>query len=132
MRAVVAEYLEEKQRTLRPASYKVTKLYLEGPAYFGPLHNMAITDIALPDVAARISTITRKNGAVTAGRARAALSAMFRWAMGQGLMGTHPTNSWPLIARQPPPSATACSRTRSWPRCGRRAAMTSTGASCGC
>jgi integrase len=103
MRAVVAEYLEEKQRTLRPASYKVTRLYLEGQAYFGPLHNMAITDIALPDVAARISTITRKNGAVTAGRARAALSAMFRWAMGQGLMGTHPTN--PVAATNRPPAA---------------------------
>jgi integrase len=103
MRAVVAEYLKTKEATLRPASYKVTKLYLTGSAYFGPLHNAAITDITLSDIAARITAITRKNGTPTAGRARAALSAMFRWAMGQGLMGSHPTN--PVAATNRPPAA---------------------------
>ncbi len=91
LRVIAEEYLAVKQATLRPASYRVTKLYLTGP-YFKPLHAITITDISLADVAARLTVITRSNGSVTASRARAALSSMFAWAMGQGLLGPHPVN----------------------------------------
>ena len=102
LRSVANDYLEAKEGVLRPASYRVTKLYLTGP-YFQPLHSTAISDITLADVAARISAITRANSSITASRARYALSAMYRWAMGEGLLGPHPVN--PVIGTNTPPDS---------------------------
>ena len=91
LQSVVTEYLAFKQPTLRPASFKVTKIYLTG-RYFKPLHNMPMTDIGLADVAARLKVIARESGAVTARQARVALSAMWVWAMKEGLCGPQPFN----------------------------------------
>jgi len=99
MRSVVDEFLKAQESKLRPESYRVTKLYLTGP-YFKPLHSIVVTEITLADVAARISAIARGNGSVTAGRARSALSTMFKWAMGEGLMGSRPIN--PVIGTNKP------------------------------
>jgi integrase len=85
LRAVVDDYLAAKQPSLRPASFRVTKLYLTGKAYFGPLHATAIGEITRADVAARLLAIMRNSGTVTASRARSALSTLFAWAMGEGL-----------------------------------------------
>jgi integrase len=97
--SVAEAYLEARKRELRPASYRVTKLYLTG-AYFKPLHTTAITKITHPDVAARISAIKRASGDVTARQARAALSSMYKWAMGEGLMGVSPFN--PVVGTNVP------------------------------
>jgi len=51
---VVDVYLADKQRTLRPSSFKVARLYLTG-SYFRPLHAMGINEITHPDIAARLS-----------------------------------------------------------------------------
>jgi integrase len=91
LRSVAEEYLTVKQGELRPESFRVTRLYLTGP-YFKPLHAAAMTQITLADVAGRISAIARTNGSVTAGRARSALSTLYRWAIGEGLLGTQPVN----------------------------------------
>jgi integrase len=104
LRSVVDGFLKAQESKLRPESYRVTKLYLTGRPYFGSLHTMAVTAITLADVAARISAIERNNGTVTAGRARSALSTMFRWAMGEGLMGPHPIN--PVIGTNKPKDST--------------------------
>jgi integrase len=88
-RKVVEVYLAEKKRTLRPASYKVTKLYLTGP-YFRLLHSRGIGEIEHPDIAARLSAITRKHSASTAAAARRHLSAMFTWAMEEGWIKQNP------------------------------------------
>src|SRR5262249_57075304 len=77
---VVDVYLAAKQSTLRPASYKVTQLYLTGP-YFRPLHATGIGEIEHPDIAARLSVITRAHSAHTAAAARRAISALFTWAI---------------------------------------------------
>src|SRR5215472_19071887 len=90
LRAVVDDYLAAKQPSLRPSSFRVTKLYLTGKAYFGPLHATAIGEITRADVAARIGAIARNSGTVTAGRARSALSSLFAWAMGEGLCESNP------------------------------------------
>ena len=90
--AIATEYLDAKKSALRPASLRVTKLYLQGKAYFGPLHAVAAADVTLADVALRLRTISKNSGTVTASRARAALSAMYRWAMGEGLLGPNPVN----------------------------------------
>jgi integrase len=87
--SVVDAYLAAKQDTLRPVSFRITKLYLSGP-YFRPLHAMSIAEISHPDIAARLSTITRAHSAHTAAAARRAVSALFRWAMEEGWISTNP------------------------------------------
>jgi integrase len=97
LRAVASEYLQMKElqvqrKEYRVSSYRVTKLYLTHPRYFGPLHATALTDITVADVASRLNAINRESGTVTAGRARSALSSVFTWAMQQGYMGPNPHN----------------------------------------
>jgi len=99
LRSVVSAYLSAKEPELRPSSFRVTRLYLTGP-YFKPLHYTSINSITHPDVAARISAIKRINGAVTAGRARAAVSALFKWSIAEGLMGRAPVN--PVVGTHKP------------------------------
>ena len=57
-----------------------------------PLHSLSITSITRPIVAARLRALVENNGAVTANRARSTLSAMFAWAIGEGLCETNPVN----------------------------------------
>jgi hypothetical protein len=90
LRSVADDYLAVKHAILRPASFRVTQLYLTGRAYFTPLHAIAIGEITRADVAARISAISRKSETVTASRARSALNTMFAWAMGEGLCESNP------------------------------------------
>jgi integrase len=86
---VVDAYLAAKERELRPVSFRVTKLYLTGP-YFRPLHATGLADISHPDIAARLSAITRAHSAHTAAAARRAASALFRWAMEEGWAQSNP------------------------------------------
>jgi integrase len=105
LRSVVDKYLEARKSELRPASFKVTRLYLTGSAYFGPLHRATITTISHADVAARIGAIKRDVSATTARQARTALSGLFAWAAGEGLMGNAPANPTLLtnVPDAPPP-----------------------------
>src|SRR5262249_31357689 len=82
-RKVVDIYLASKQSELRPVSYKITKLYLSG-RYFRPLHAKGLGEIKHPDIAERLSAIKRSHSANTAGAARRAISAFFRWTMEEG------------------------------------------------
>ena len=77
-------YLAMKESTLRPASYRVTRIYLTGDRYFRPLHSRGIAEIGRADIVPCLNRIIRESGRVTASRARAALSAFFTWAMKQG------------------------------------------------
>jgi integrase len=109
LRSVAAGYLEMKELEMqrgeyRASSLRVTRLYLTGKQYFGPLHAMGVSKIGLADVAACLNVIERKSGSATAGRARSALSTAFVWAMQQGFMGSHPQN--PVIATKKPNDAT--------------------------
>jgi integrase len=90
LRSIADDYLEVRKSELRPASYRVTKLYLTDRVYFGPLHALAIGGITRADVAARLRLIAKNSGTVSAGRARSALSTMFAWAMGEGLAESNP------------------------------------------
>jgi integrase len=91
LRSVAEDYLAARKAELRQASYRVTALYLTGAAYFGPLHTIAIGEITRADIAARLRTIAKASGTVTASRARSALSTLFVWAMGEGLVEANPT-----------------------------------------
>jgi integrase len=86
--ATIARYLEAKATELKPRSMVEVKRYLEKD--WQPLHNLAIASIARANVAATLSAIGKTKGGATANRARAALSAMFRWAIGEGLCDQNP------------------------------------------
>jgi integrase len=86
--SLIADYLGEKVAAMKPRSYDETKRHLE--KHFEPLHNREIQTIERLDVAARVREIAKQSGPVAANRARASLSAMFAWAIGEGLCDSNP------------------------------------------
>jgi integrase len=89
MSALVAQYLQAKRRDVRARTMVESQRYLTGP-YFRPLHDMPVEKITRRDVAARVLAIANECGPTTGARARSQLSAMFTWAMGQGLVEANP------------------------------------------
>jgi integrase len=88
--ALAEQYLAAKKPEVRPRSFTEMERYLQSN-YFKPLHNIPVDAVTRRDVAARVLEIARKNGQVAAARARTALSAMYTWAMENGLAETNPT-----------------------------------------
>jgi integrase len=87
VRSVIAEYLEARKSELRPASFRVTRIYLTGD-YFRALHPLAVTAVTRADIAACIRAIVRERGNPTAAAARRALSKFFAWTIAEGLLGS--------------------------------------------
>jgi integrase len=87
--AAVEAYLEAKQPEWRQATTKVTRLYLTG-SYFQPLRPMPLAEIGHPDIAARVSAITRNHSSHTASAARRAVSGLFKWTTEEGWTTTNP------------------------------------------
>jgi integrase len=85
--ATIARYLEAKATELKPRSLEEVERHLKKD--WQPLHNLAIASIGRANVAATLSAIAKRSN-VTANRSRAALSAMFRWAIGEGLCENNP------------------------------------------
>jgi integrase len=90
--AVVKDYLAFKNDKLKPKGLKEQKRYLETGYYWKPLHGLQIAKVTRSDVAAQLRKIAAKSGGYAANRAKAALSAMYSWAMKEGLCGDDPTN----------------------------------------
>jgi integrase len=90
VRSVVADYLEAKKDEVRPRTLVEATRYLSTGTYFRPLHSMPIDTVKRKDIASCLVAISRKNGSVTAARARASLSAFFTWAMQAGLTEMNP------------------------------------------
>jgi integrase len=90
LRSVVADYLAIKQRDVRARTHVEQKRYLTDKRYFGPLHGYALDQITRADVAGRLNRITLESSAIVAARARAQLSALFSWALAQGLTEANP------------------------------------------
>jgi len=96
LRAGLEKYVEMKEDELRqglyrPSSFRVTKLYLLGERYFGPLHRLDINAVTRQAVAAQLHEIRRASSDGTAGRARAQLAAAFTRLMQEGLCEQNPT-----------------------------------------
>jgi integrase len=90
LKALIDDYVAWKESSgVRPRTLTEIKRYLLGP-YFRALHPMPVDRIVRKDVAARVLAISRESGAVTASRARTALSSMFTWAMQNGLAESNP------------------------------------------
>jgi len=86
---VAKDYLAAKAKVVRPNTFRLLNHYLTGP-HFKPLHAMPVDQITRRDIAARLTKIIAENGSPTARRARAALSAMYVWALGHGLCEVNP------------------------------------------
>jgi integrase len=88
--SVMKDCLEARERDMRPRSFAEFKRHLE--KHWSPLHKLPITGIARATVAGRLREIANDSGPVAADRARSSLSAMFAWAIGEGLCDENPVN----------------------------------------
>jgi len=89
--ALAEQYLAAKKPDLRDRTFTEMQRYLQSSAYFGSLFNVPVDAITRRDIAARMLAIKPKHGQVAAARARTAVSAMYTWAMKNGLAETNPT-----------------------------------------
>jgi integrase len=97
-RSIVADYLPMKEETLRPASYRVMKIYLTG-VHFKALHSRGIAEIGRADIAQCLNGI---RGRPTRSRARAHLSAFFTWCLKQGFVEINPVVATEDAGQGPP------------------------------
>jgi integrase len=88
MGAILPAYLGYQRGHLRPRSYVECERHLLKNCK--PLLGLLLSKIDRRTVAARISDIANTSGAVSANRARAALSAFFSWTMREGLLDNNP------------------------------------------
>ena len=77
-------YLAKRKTDLRPRSYVEVKRHIE--KRWSTLAETSIHHIDQRTVALRLNEIAEKHGKIEANRARATLSAMFTWAMGEGIV----------------------------------------------
>jgi integrase len=88
---------------LRRSSYEATELYLR--KHWKPLHGLQASKVDRSAVASRLTAIEAEISSVTAARARVALSSMFAWAIGQGIVDSNP-----VIGTNKPPEPVARDR----------------------
>ena len=86
--AVVPRYLAYASRRQKAGHHEDTKRYLE--RHWAPLAETSLNQITRATVSAQLAEISEKNGPFAANRARAALSAFFSWAMGDGVAAANP------------------------------------------
>jgi integrase len=92
--AVADRYLVIKQPMLRPNTYAQTVSYLTD--HWRQLRDRPLADIKRAEVAAQLQDLAKNRGQIAAARARGQLSALFTWAMREGLVEHNPvanTNS---------------------------------------
>jgi integrase len=88
---LVQAYLAFKETELRGGSYDQVKRHLE--INVKSLHALPLSSIDQRIIGDRLNAVAKANGAVTANRTRASLSAMFTWAMGEGRAAANPVTS---------------------------------------
>lgn len=84
----VGAYLAGKKTTLRRKSFDETERYLQKS--WKPLHGLPVHGIERRAVAIRLAEVAAHNGPIAATRARAALSALFAWAVREGVANENP------------------------------------------
>jgi integrase len=100
MGRVLENYLAFKRGELRARSFVEIERHLLRNA--APLHSLPVNKVTRRHIAGQVSTIAAEKGAVTANRARAALSAFFAWCVREGLVDANPvigSNRWDERAR---------------------------------
>ena len=91
--SVTDRYLAMKQRavqngTFTESTFKAASRYLA--LFWGPLRSRPIDSIKRVEIAARVQDLTTEYGRSASAKARFLLSAMFQWAMGEGLCDSNP------------------------------------------
>jgi integrase len=87
-KTVAADFLAVKKAEVRLRTFWGLEYDLND--VWRPLHAMSINGIKRRDVALTLGKIARDNGPGSARRARAALSAFYTWAMGEGIAEANP------------------------------------------
>ena len=85
---VAEQYLKAKEGVLSDGTHAAATRYFE--KHWGPLGSLPLNRIDRRIVAARLRELIDEHGRSSAGRARTNLSALFRWAMGEGLCDANP------------------------------------------
>jgi integrase len=85
---VVDRYLPIAERKLKASTYSGVVLHLR--KHWQPLHVCELQNLERRHVAAALGRIATSSGLYGANRSRAALSALFAWAIGEGLTDTNP------------------------------------------
>jgi integrase len=88
VQSAVERYLDERAPRLKPRSMAEVERHLR--KHFAALSEMPLAKVSRADVAAELSKIAKQNGPFAANRARAAVSALYSWAMGEGLADRNP------------------------------------------
>jgi integrase len=83
LRKITDQYLGVAKRKQRPRTYSEIARYLL--ITWKPLHSLSVFKISRRHIATRVADIEVENGAVSAARARTALSTLFNWAVREGL-----------------------------------------------
>jgi integrase len=86
--AVSESYLQAKQEALRSSSYAQAKRYFA--LHWKPFHDKPLGSISRAQVALRLRELIDKHGRIAAARARSNLSALFAWAIREGLVDANP------------------------------------------
>jgi integrase len=81
---IAARYLERRKPAMKPRSYTEVERYLNKHAK--PLHGLLLGGIDRRRVAGLLSEIGDGSGVVAANRVRASLSALFAWAIREGIL----------------------------------------------
>jgi integrase len=82
--AITELYLKRQQQALRLRSFLEVQRHLT-KAWL-PLHRASVHDINRRVIALRLSEIATESGAIAANRARASLSGLFSWMVGEGIV----------------------------------------------
>jgi integrase len=88
VRNAVERYLDGRARRLKPRSLAEVRRHLR--KHFAALSETPLTKVTRAQVAAELAIIAKQNGPFAANRARAALSSLYSWAMGEGLADRNP------------------------------------------
>jgi integrase len=81
-------YLEAKRGVVRPRTYRESVRYFA--VHWASLRGRPVASVTRADIAAELQIIRKAHGQVAASRARAYLSAMFSWAMGEAMIDANP------------------------------------------
>lgn len=82
------QYQKDAQKRMRPSSLANLRTHIN--AHWKPLHGHTLTSVARSAVAARLREIADESGPHAAVRARRMLSAVYVWAIGEGLTEVNP------------------------------------------
>jgi integrase len=99
--ALSERYLAVQQNSLRPRSFAEVRRHIQKHAV--RLQNLPVDTVDRRIIAELLSSIESNAGAVTANRAASSLSAMYGWAMREGLVDANPvihTNRRPEKSRE--------------------------------